>query len=460
MTRLPTRRLLALALASAARSCLAQPAIRRLAIGRPQALDGPFTVSDIRVDGLQRISAGTVFTYLPVERGDTHRPGQAPARRSARCTRPASSRTCSLDRQGDILVVTVVERPAINKLTITGNKDIKTEDLMKGLKDIGLAEGDTFDRLALDRVTQELTRQYNNRGKYNVEITPDGDARWTATASTSTITIKEGKAAKIRHINLVGNEKFEDKDILDSWESSEHNWLQLVPPRRPVLAREALRRPGEAQQLLPRPRLRRLQRRLHPGLDQPRPPGHVHHRRRDRGRAVQGLRGQGHRRHRAAARSRSRQLVLVQGRPDLLAPPAGDQLRRDHRDAGQHRLRLRRRSTRSRTSTAKTKHRRHQPAGRARPARQRAPHRLQGQHPHRRRSAAPRDAPVRGQLVLAGRDRPLQDPPAAPGLLRDRRHRDPAGRRHQRPGRRGRQRQGNHLGQLRVRPGLLAAAAA
>ncbi|MGK9709161.1 outer membrane protein assembly factor BamA, partial [Salmonella enterica subsp. enterica] len=77
-----------------------------------------------------------------------------------------------LDRQGDILVVTVTERPAINKLTVTGNKDIKTEDLMKGLGAAGLREGDTYDRLALDRIRQELTRQYNNRGKYNVEITP------------------------------------------------------------------------------------------------------------------------------------------------------------------------------------------------------------------------------------------------------------------------------------------------
>ena len=77
-----------------------------------------------------------------------------------------------VSRQGDILVVTVVERPAIAKIAIDGNKDIKNEDLLKGLKEIGLAEGETFDRLQLDRLTQELTRQYNNRGKYNVSIKP------------------------------------------------------------------------------------------------------------------------------------------------------------------------------------------------------------------------------------------------------------------------------------------------
>ena len=111
-----------------------------------------------------------------------------------------------LDRQGNILVITVVERPAINKLTLAGNKDLKTEDLTKGLKDIGLAEGETFDRLHLDRVTQELNRQYNNRGKYNVEITPNV-ARLDRNRVDLTINVKEGKAAKIRHINLVGNEK-------------------------------------------------------------------------------------------------------------------------------------------------------------------------------------------------------------------------------------------------------------
>jgi outer membrane protein insertion porin family len=211
MTRPLPRRLLALALAAA----LAVPA-------GAQQVD-PFTVSDIRVDGLQRISAGTVFTYLPVERGDL-----VDSTRAAEAIRALYKtgffEDVRLDRQGDILVVSVTERPAINKLTITGNKDIKTEDLTKGLAEIGLAEGDTFDRLALDRVTQELTKQYNNRGKYNVEITPT-IARLDRNRVDLTITVKEGKAAKIRHINLIGNEKFDDEAILDTWESNESNWL-------------------------------------------------------------------------------------------------------------------------------------------------------------------------------------------------------------------------------------------
>ena len=212
MTRLPKRRLIALALTSA----LAVPAWA-------QSDGGSFTASDIRIDGLQRISAGTVLTYLPIERGDTVNSSDVGDAIRA-LYKTGFFEDVQLDRQGDILVVTVAERPAINKLTLTGNKDIKTEDLMSGLRDIGLAEGDTFDRLGLDRVTQELTRQYNNRGKYRVSITPTV-SRLDRIRVDVTIAVDEGKAAKIRHINLIGTDKFENKDILAGWESRESSWM-------------------------------------------------------------------------------------------------------------------------------------------------------------------------------------------------------------------------------------------
>ncbi|WP_344760225.1 outer membrane protein assembly factor BamA [Luteimonas lutimaris] len=236
MTRTPNRRLLVLALATA----MTGPAWAQQTVD-PQAAfgitppeqqapaapvarpDSNFTVSDIRVDGLQRIGAGTVFTYLPIERGDS-----VDSSRIAQAIRALYKTGFFEDvragRQGDILVFTVSERPAINKLTVTGNKDIKSEELLKGLGDIGLAEGETFDRLSLDRVTQELTRQYNNRGKYNVEISPTV-SKLDRNRVDVTIAIKEGKAAKIRHINLIGNEAFEQEDLTDSWESAESNWL-------------------------------------------------------------------------------------------------------------------------------------------------------------------------------------------------------------------------------------------
>lgn len=211
MTRRPTRRLIALALAAA----LSVPALAQEV--------APFQVSDVRVDGLQRISAGTVFTYLPIERGDTV--DQTKAADAIRALyKTGFFEDVRMSREGNILVVNVVERPAINKIEMKGNKDIKEEDLRKGLKEIGLLEGDTFDRMSLDRVTQELTRQYNNRGKYNVEINPVVTTL-DRNRINIVINVKEGKAAKIRHINVVGNELFSDKELLDDWESKPTNWL-------------------------------------------------------------------------------------------------------------------------------------------------------------------------------------------------------------------------------------------
>jgi outer membrane protein insertion porin family len=216
MTR-PTarRRLLSLALAAA----LAGPVTAQTTASPLE----PFTVQDIRVDGLQRISAGTVFTYLPVERGDLlDRSKSSAAIRALFKTGFFSD--IKLERQGDVLVVAVVERPAINTIELKGNKELKTDELMKGLKSIGLSEGETYNPLNLDRVTQELTRQYNNRGKYGVTITPTITPLDRNRVDVK-IDIAEGKAAKIRDINIVGNTLYPDQQIRQGWESSTSNWL-------------------------------------------------------------------------------------------------------------------------------------------------------------------------------------------------------------------------------------------
>ncbi len=182
----------------------------------------PFVASDIRIDGLQRISAGTVFTYLPIEKGD-----QVTDDRAAQAIR-ALYKTgffsdVSVSRQDNILVITVKERPAISKIQIKGNKDVKTDDLLKGLKDIGLSDGEPFDRLSLDRVTQELTRQYYNRGKYNVTVKPTVIGLDRNRVELSII-IAEGKVAKIKQINVVGNHAFTQAQIRDDFESDTSNW--------------------------------------------------------------------------------------------------------------------------------------------------------------------------------------------------------------------------------------------
>ena len=183
----------------------------------------PFVVSDIRIDGLSRISAGTVYNYLPINKGDQlTNDGAQRAIRALYRTKFFSD--VEFEREGSILVIKVVERPSIAKLTLRGNKDIKTDDLKKGLKEIGLSEGETFDRLALDNVQQELIRQYYNRGKYNVSVDPHV-TRLDRNRVAVEIEIREGKAAKIKELNILGNHAFTDKQIREGFESDTTNWM-------------------------------------------------------------------------------------------------------------------------------------------------------------------------------------------------------------------------------------------
>jgi len=183
----------------------------------------PFVVSDIRIDGLSRISAGTVYNYLSINKGDRLTNDEAQrAIRALYQTKFFSD--VEMDRDGDILVIKVIERPSIAKLTIRGNHDIKTDDLKKGLKEIGLTEGETFDRLALDNVQQELIRQYYNRGKYNVSVIPHVTQLDRNRVSID-LEIREGKVAKIEEIKILGNHAYTDKDIRKGFESDTSNLM-------------------------------------------------------------------------------------------------------------------------------------------------------------------------------------------------------------------------------------------
>ena len=182
-----------------------------------------FTVGDIRVEGLQRISEGTVFNYLPVNIGD-HLDGQRIGEAMRALYATGFFRDVELRRDGNTLLVVVIERPSIAKFEIKGNKDIKTEDLQKSLRNVGLATGKTFDRSVLDEVKQYLTDQYFSRGKYAVRV----DTKITELPGNKVdivVDIKEGKRAKIEMINLVGNTKFKEKDVLAGLELHTPNWL-------------------------------------------------------------------------------------------------------------------------------------------------------------------------------------------------------------------------------------------
>jgi outer membrane protein insertion porin family len=187
------------------------------------ASEAAFTVGDIKVEGLQRVSEGTVYNYLPVNIGDHMTPQRV--REAIRALYATNFfRDVQLRREGNTLVVVVLERPSIESFEITGNKDIKTEDLQKSLRNVGLATGKTFDRSVLDEVTQYLTDQYYSRGKYGLRVDTKVEDE-PGNRVKIKIDIKEGKRAKIREINIVGDTKYKQKEILETLELKTPNWL-------------------------------------------------------------------------------------------------------------------------------------------------------------------------------------------------------------------------------------------
>ncbi len=194
-----------------------------LALAQTTSLPADFTVGDIRVEGLQRVSEGTVYNYLPVNIGDHLTPQRVREAIKALYS-TGFFRDVQMRREGSTLVVVVLERPSIESFEITGNKDIKTEDLQKSLRTVGLAAGKTFDRSVLEDVTQYLTDQYYARGKYGIKIDTKVEEE-SGNRVKIKIDIKEGSRAKIRKINIVGNTHFKEKDILATLELKTPNWL-------------------------------------------------------------------------------------------------------------------------------------------------------------------------------------------------------------------------------------------
>jgi outer membrane protein insertion porin family len=194
-----------------------------LAQAQPTVNPADFTVGDIRVEGLQRVSEGTVYNYLPVNIGD-HLSTQRVREAIRALYATGFFRDVQIRRDGNALVVVVLERPSIESFEITGNKDIKTEDLQKSLRNVGLATGKTFDRSVLEDVTQYLTDQYFARGKYGVKIDSHVEEE-SGNRVKIKIEIKEGGRAKIRQINIVGATRFPQKEILQTLELKTPNWL-------------------------------------------------------------------------------------------------------------------------------------------------------------------------------------------------------------------------------------------
>ena len=187
--------------------------------------DEEFVVKDIQVKGLQRISLGTVYNYLPVNVGEKFSlDNVSPAIKALFKT--GFFKDVSLEREGSTLIVNVVERPSIAKIIFEGNKDLSKEDLTKALDKIGLSEGKIFDRQVLDKVEQELTRQYLSHGKYGLKIKTDV-SNLTRNRVGIHIKISEGRVTKIKQINIVGNNAFDDKTLLGKFELNTSNLLSF-----------------------------------------------------------------------------------------------------------------------------------------------------------------------------------------------------------------------------------------
>ena len=182
-----------------------------------------FIVGDMRVEGLQRISEGTVFNYLPINIGD-----RVDSVRIQEAIRALYDQKLFDDiemrQDGRTLIIAVRERPSIEDFTIEGNKDIKTEDLMDSLRGVGLARGRTFDRSVLDNVAMFLREQYYDRGKYAVVVDTNVVDRPNNTVRIG-INVREGDRARIRQVNIVGNRNFEDEAVRADFELDTANWL-------------------------------------------------------------------------------------------------------------------------------------------------------------------------------------------------------------------------------------------
>jgi len=190
---------------------------------QPVFAEEPFVVKDIRVEGIQRTEAGTVFSYLPVKVGDVMTDEKTAAAIKALYA-TGFFKDVRLEARDGVVIVTVEERPSIAKITLKGIKEFSDEDLKEGLKQTGLAEGRVLDRALLDKSEQELQRQYFNRGKYAVEIkstlTPLERNRVAVQFD-----VVEGDSAKIQQINIVGNKAFKEKELLKQFTSTTPGWL-------------------------------------------------------------------------------------------------------------------------------------------------------------------------------------------------------------------------------------------
>ena len=181
-----------------------------------------FTIEDIRLEGLQRVSAGTVFERFPINVGDQVS-GARLVTASKRLFKSGLFNDVELLRDGNVLIVKLVELPTITGIEIDGNKAIQTEALLDGLKQSGLAEGLVFKRSTLERIALELERQYVAQGRYDAGIETEV-VRLPRNRVSLKINVEEGNVATIEHVNVVGNNVFSDEELLKQFQLQTSNF--------------------------------------------------------------------------------------------------------------------------------------------------------------------------------------------------------------------------------------------
>ena len=197
------------------------PFLMLLYVNSVMALD-TFVVKDIRVEGIQRTEAGTVFSYLPVKVGETIDDAKA-AQAIKGLFSTGFFKDVRLEKEGQVLVVIVQERPAIAQIDLTGNKSFPSERVKEGLKQTGLAEGLIFDRALLDKAEQEIKRQYLAQGKYDAKVKAIVSPLERNRVALN-FEIEEGPAAKIKGINIVGNKVFSEDELLKQFSLTTPNF--------------------------------------------------------------------------------------------------------------------------------------------------------------------------------------------------------------------------------------------
>ncbi|MBA2412684.1 MAG: outer membrane protein assembly factor BamA [Burkholderiaceae bacterium] len=188
-----------------------------------------FVVRDIRVEGVQRTEAGTVFSYLPIRVGDRFDP-----ERGTQAIRALYAsglfKDVRLEVDGDVLVVIVDERPAISAIDLAGVTEFEKDQVLKSLRDVGLADGRIFDRSLLERAEQELRRQYLSRGLYGVEVKTTVTPIERNRVNVS-VAVNEGEISRIRSIAFTGNTVFSDGVLRSQMELTTPNWLSWYTKR-------------------------------------------------------------------------------------------------------------------------------------------------------------------------------------------------------------------------------------